>query len=362
MTAASRERLGVIFGGLSTEHEVSVTSARSILREADEERFEVVPLGVTRGGQWLTPEESRRRLERTADEQMRDIGDDRREGVLAYPEVLEVLGGLDIAFPIIHGRYGEDGTLQGLFELANVAYVGAGVAASAVGMDKELMRAVFEAHEIPQARHLVLREIDGVPPPNESLRDVEATFGYPCFVKPCNAGSSVGISKARSREDVQEAVAEALRHDRKVMIEEALEGQEVECAVLGNDAPEASPVGEIRPSAEFYDYQSKYLDDSAALIVPAELDEATTERVRELALRAFLAIDAAGLSRVDFFVSATGEVRCIEINTLPGFTPISMYPRLWQEAGVGYSTLISRLVDLGLERAERRRQHAGSLS
>ena len=362
MTAASRERLGVIFGGLSTEHEVSVTSARSILREADEERFEVVPLGVTRGGQWLTPEESRRRLERTADEQMRDIGDDRGEGVLAYPEVLEVLGGLDIAFPIIHGRYGEDGTLQGLFELANVAYVGAGVAASAVGMDKELMRAVFEAHEIPQARHLVLREIDGVPPPNESLRDVEATFGYPCFVKPCNAGSSVGISKARSREDVQEAVAEALRHDRKVMIEEALEGQEVECAVLGNDAPEASPVGEIRPSAEFYDYQSKYLDDSAALIVPAELDEATTERVRELALRAFLAIDAAGLSRVDFFVSATGEVRCIEINTLPGFTPISMYPRLWQEAGVGYSTLISRLVDLGLERAERRRQHAGSLS
>lgn len=362
MTAARRQRLGVIFGGISAEHEVSVTSARSILREADAERFEVIPLGVTRGGHWLTPEESRLRLERTVGEHMRDIGADPGEGILAYPEVLEILGSLDIAFPIVHGTYGEDGTLQGLFELADVAYVGAGVAASAVGMDKELMRATFEAHDIPQARYLVLREIDGEPPPGEVLRDIEQAIGYPCFVKPCNAGSSVGVSKARSREDVHEAVTEALRHDRKVLIEEALEGQEVECAILGNDQPEASPVGEIRPSAEFYDYQSKYLDDSADLIVPAELDERTTARVQELALRAFLAIDAAGLSRVDFFVDPAGEVRCIEINTLPGFTPISMYPRLWQEAGISYRELISRLIDLGLERAERRRRRARSLS
>ena len=362
MSAGRRERLGVIFGGISTEHEVSVTSARSILREADEERFDVVPLGITRGGHWLTPAESRRRLDRTAEESVRDIGDDAGEGVLAYAEALEELRSLDIAFPIVHGTYGEDGTLQGLFELADLAYVGAGVAASAVGMDKELMRAVFASHDIPQARHLIFREIDGVPPPEAAFREIEQALGYPCFVKPCSAGSSVGVSKVRSREDVSEAVAEALRHDRKVMIEEALEGQEVECAVLGNDAPEASPVGEIRPSTEFYDYQSKYLDDSADLIFPAELDDATTERVRELALRAFLAIDAAGLGRVDFFVSPDGEVRCLEINTLPGFTPISMYPRLWQETGLSYGALISRLVDLGLERAERRRQRAHSLS
>jgi D-alanine-D-alanine ligase len=362
VTATGRERLGVVFGGLSSEHEVSVTSARSIMREADSDRFEVIPFGITRGGQWLTPDESRRRLERAAAEDVRDIGDDAGTGVLDYPEVLAELGALDVAFPIVHGPYGEDGTLQGMFELADVAYVGAGVAASAVGMDKELMRSVFAAHEIPQAPYLVVREVDGEPPSNEVLREVERVVGYPCFIKPCNGGSSVGVSKARSSEDVHEAVAVALTHDRKVLVEQALEGQEVECAVLGNDAPEASPVGEIRPSTEFYDYQSKYLDDSAELIVPAELDEAAAERVRELALRAFLAIDAAGLSRVDFFVTPEGDVRCLEINTLPGFTPISMYPRLWQETGVSYSDLISRLVDLGLERAEGRRRRAHTLS
>ena len=362
MTARARQRLGVIFGGLSSEHEVSVTSARSILREADRERFEVVPLGITRGGRWLSPQESMTRLERTSSGDTRDIGDDPGRGVLEDGVVLEALASLDVAFPIVHGTNGEDGTLQGLLELADVAYVGAGVAASAVGMDKELMRSTFAAAAIPQARHVVLRETDGSPPSTEALRDAERELGYPCFVKPCGGGSSVGVSKARSREDMQQAVNDALRYDRKVLVEEALDGQEVECAVLGNDAPEASPLGEIRPSTEFYDYRSKYLDDSAALIVPAQVDAATAERVRELALRAFRAIDAAGLSRVDFFVAPDGDIRCIEINTLPGFTPISMYPRLWQEAGLSYRELISRLVDLGVERAERRRQRASTVA
>jgi D-alanine-D-alanine ligase len=351
MTArtAPRQRLAVVFGGRSAEHEVSVTSARSIMREADAERFEVIPFGITRGGAWLTPEETRARLARVEAGETRGIGEDPGAGALAYPEVLAALRTVDAVFPIVHGTFGEDGTLQGLLEMADLAYVGSGVAASAVGMDKELMRAVFASAAIPQTEYRVLRDDEVRAPSSEVLRDLEA-LGYPCFVKPCNGGSSVGVGKARSREDLDAAIAEAGRHDRKVIVERALTGREVECAVLGNADPRPSPLGEIRPRREFYDYAAKYLEDSTDLVVPAAVDDATAARVQALAVRAFRALDCAGLSRVDFFVQPDGDIRCLEVNTLPGFTPISMYPRLWQQAGVAYRDLISRLVDLGLER------------
>ena len=358
MTVTSLQRLAVIFGGRSNEHEVSVASARSVMREADPARFEVIPFGITRGGTWLTPAETRARLERVETGERRDIGDEPGEGVFAYPDTVAGLRTVDVAFPIVHGTFGEDGTMQGLLEMAELPYVGPGVAASATGMDKELMRAVFAANGIPQARYLVLRDAEVRSPGPETARVVEQEIGFPCFVKPANGGSSVGVSKARSREEFGDALAEAARFDRKVLVEAALTGREVECAVLGNHDPKPSPLGEIRPSTEFYDYKAKYLDDSAALIVPAEVDGPTTACVQDLAVRAYRALDCAGLSRVDFFVEPSGDVKCIEVNTLPGFTPISMYPRLWQEAGISYRDLISRLVDLGIERFEEVRAHA----
>jgi D-alanine-D-alanine ligase len=356
MTAATRQRLALIFGGRSTEHEVSVTSARGVMREADPERFDVIPLGITKNGAWLTTEETRARLARVDAGERRDIGDDAGGGILAFPEAMATLGSADVVFPIVHGTFGEDGTMQGLLEMADLPYVGPGVAASAIGLDKALMRDLFRAHDIPQARYLVLTDDEVHSPSEETLRSVEREIGYPCFVKPANGGSSVGVGKARSREDIAGAIAGAAAFDRKVLVEEGLEGQEVECAVLGHRDPQPSPLGEIAPSTEFYDYEAKYLDDSAALIVPARVDEATARRVQEYAVRAFRALECSGLSRVDFFVEPSGGVKCIELNTLPGFTPISMYPRLWQEAGVSYRELISRLVDFGFERFREARR------
>ena len=344
--------LAVVFGGRSPEHEVSVVSARSILREADPARFNVIPFGITRGGAWLTPEQTLARLEAVERGGTDHLGDEPGEGVLAYPAVLAGLAEADVVFPIVHGPQGEDGTLQGLLELAEKPYVGAGVGASAVGMDKAYMRAVLAAVGIPQARYAVI-EGDARA---DTLRAVERDIGYPCFVKPANGGSSIGISKARSRDDLGAAIRAAARYDRKVLVEEAIEGREIECAVLGNAEPEPSPLGEIRPHADFYTYDSKYGDVGADLLVPADLPDGTTQQVQAVAVEAYRAVDCAGLARVDCFVTADEQIRVIELNTLPGFTPISMYPRLWEHAGMTYSALISRLVDLALERHAATRQ------
>ena len=354
----TRTRLAVICGGKSPEHAVSVVSGRSIIREADAERFEVIPFGITTGGHWLLPDETRERLARAEAGETDTLGDEAGEGVLARTEVLAALAEVDVAFPIVHGRFGEDGTLQGLLELADKPYVGSGVAASAVGMDKMLMRAVFASAGLPQAKYTVLRDESVRAPARERFADVEAKIGYPCFVKPANGGSSLGVSKASSREDLTEAVALASRYDRKVLVEEAIAGREVECAVLGNADPQASPLGEIRPRAEFYSYEAKYADDSTELVVPAELAPSTTEAVQQIAIRAYRALDCAGLARVDCFVTPDDDVRLIEVNTLPGFTPISMYPRLWQYAGLSYPALITRLVGLALERHAETRSYA----
>jgi D-alanine-D-alanine ligase len=353
-----RTRLAVICGGRSPEHAVSVVSARSILREADAARFEAIAIGITRGGRWLTPDETRARLARVEAGETDTLGDEVGDGLLAQPAVLAALADVDVVFPIVHGRMGEDGTLQGLLEAADKPYVGSGVAASAIGMDKEHMRAVFGAAGLPQPRYAVLRDEGARTPTSEALRDVERDLGYPCFVKPANGGSSLGVSKANTREDLIDALALAARYDRKVLVEAAMRGREVECAVLGNADPQPSPLGEITPHAEFYSYEAKYADDATELSVPAVLPEATAQRVQEYAMRAFRAVDCAGMARVDFFVDPPDSIQIIEVNTLPGFTPISMYPRLWQHAGVSYPALITRLVDLALERYEEARAYA----
>ncbi|MCH7812199.1 MAG: D-alanine--D-alanine ligase, partial [Chloroflexi bacterium] len=257
---------------------------------------------------------------------------------------------IDVAFPLIHGTFGEDGTLQGLLELAGVPYVGAGVAASAIGMDKALMKRLFRQAGLDTVEHIVVRATGYRADAEAIASAIDAQIGYPAFVKPANGGSSVGISKVRSREDLGHAFCVAFRYDRKVLVERAVEAREVECAVLGNDDPEPSPVGEVRYTREFYDYEAKYLDPNTELIIPADLPEETAGRVQELAVRGYRAIDCAGMGRMDFFLAEDGRLYIDEINTLPGFTPASMYPRLWQHAGLAYGDLIARLVELALER------------
>ena len=343
------DRLGVIFGGQSGEHEVSVVSAQHVI-EAVRDRFDVVPIGVTKSGAWLTPEETARQLEREDEPFKKAMEQSNAEGILARPETLAALREIDVAFPLIHGTFGEDGTLQGLLELAGVPYVGAGVAASAIGMDKALMKRLFRQAGLDTVEHIVVRANGYKADAGAITSAIDAQIGYPAFVKPANGGSSVGISKVRSREDLAHAFCVAFRYDRKVLVERAVEAREVECAVLGNDDPEPSPVGEVRYTREFYDYEAKYLDPNTELIIPAELPEETAGRVQELAVRGYRAIDCAGMGRMDFFLAEDGRLYIDEINTLPGFTPASMYPRLWQHAGLAYGDLIARLVELALER------------
>ncbi len=350
---AERLRLGVIFGGQSGEHEVSVVSAQSVI-SAVSDRFDVVPLGVTKTGAWLSPEEAARQLARDDEAYKKTLALPEAEGILARPATLAALREIDVAFPLIHGTFGEDGTLQGLLELAGVPYVGAGVAASAIGMDKALMKRLFRQAGLDVVEHIVVRAGRYRADADEVRGAIESSIGYPAFVKPANGGSSVGITKVRSREDVGPALCLAFRYDRKVLVERAAEAREVECAVLGNDEPEPSPLGEIRYTGEFYDYEAKYLDPDTKLIIPAELPEATARRIQELAVRGFRAIDCAGMGRMDFFLTEDDRVYIDEINTLPGFTTSSMYPLLWQEAGLGYDELIARLVDLALERHQER--------
>jgi D-alanine-D-alanine ligase len=349
-----RLRLGLVFGGRSVEHEVSVVSAQHVIAAADPERFEVVPIGVAKSGVWLTREETERQLARPEPPFKKRL--EAPEGATRpIARLLDALEGIDVVFPLVHGTHGEDGTLQGLLELADLPYVGCGVAASAVGMDKALMKAVFLGDGLPVVEHVIVQVSEWSDNPFEAARAIEDELHYPCFVKPANGGSSVGVSKVKTREELIAAVAEASKYDRKLIVEAAMEGREVECGVLGNDRPQASRVGEIRYKREFYDYEAKYLDPRTEVIAPAELAEETVRRVQELSLRAFAAIDGAGMSRVDFFLLGDGSLVIEEINTIPGFTPASMYPRLWQAGGVSYSELVSRLVDLAIARHREKR-------
>jgi D-alanine-D-alanine ligase len=354
--ASTRLKVGILFGGRSAEHEVSVVSAQGVMGALDAERFQAVPIGVTKQGTWLTPADTERALTAIRREKFQALEEPLGQGILHRTQALGALRRVDVVFPLIHGTSGEDGSLQGFLELAEIPYVGAGVAASAVGMDKVLQKAIYRQHGFPVPDDIVVLASRWRADPAAVVREVEAAIPYPTFVKPANSGSSIGTSKARSREDVEQALEEAFRYDRKVLVEVAVEGRQVEVAVLGNDEPEASPVGEITFEGEFYDYHAKYEDPNTRLHIPADIPGETAEEARALALAAYRAIDCAGLGRVDFFLAPQGNLVLNEVNTIPGFTPMSMYPKLWDHVGLFYPDLITRLIELALEQHEEKRR------
>ena len=349
MSDPRRIRIGVLFGGRSGEHEVSLRSAASVIAALDRTKYQVVPIAIAKAGKWLSPAQSMKLL---PPEQRSDSAPSRDLTIRPVPGSTDAV---DVIFPVLHGTFGEDGTVQGLLELAGVPYVGAGVLGSAVGMDKDVMKRLFRERDLPTPEHLTLLRSQVAGQRSQTVRTIERRFRYPMFVKPANLGSSVGITKAHKRKELLAALNLAAQFDRKVMVERAIDGREIECSVLGNDAPEASVPGEVIPSREFYDYEAKYIDENSRLIIPARLTRAQTRRVQQLAVAAFLACECSGMARVDFFLERrTGRVLLNEINTIPGFTSISMYPKLWEASGVGYSELIDRLIRLALERHEEK--------
>lgn len=367
-----KKRVAVIFGGQSSEHEVSRVSAESVLKNIDRSKFDVVMIGITKEGKWLHYDGPVEKLstgewESIAEASAKDEKD--TQSIIDKNSVRDFLNKLcsyqgkkiDVVFPVLHGCNGEDGTIQGLLELADIPYVGCGVLGSALGMDKGFAKIVFEKEGIPQARYLVFTRKQVRQEPKQLAKQIEDAIGYPCFVKPCNAGSSVGVSKVHNGIELGKALSIAAKFDRRILVEEFVDGREVECAVLGNDDPKASIVGEIIPCNEFYDYEAKYSSQSTSEIkIPADLPEETVNKIREYAIRAFKALDCAGLSRVDFFVHRkTGKVYINEINTLPGFTSISMYPKLWDACGITYNKLIDKLIDLAVERFENSKKSIG---
>jgi len=390
-------RVGVLFGGRSGEHEVSLLSAASVLKAIDPKKYEITPIGITKEGRWVTSTDADRLLtgESASEPRALRAGDPetttsaavlaRGESVIVPPVPSETKTGalvpfetdartldlhasasasplsLDVIFPVLHGTFGEDGTIQGLFELAGIAYVGSGVLGSATGMDKDIMKRLFAAAKLPIPKHVSFLRSEWEASPKKTIARIESALKYPLFVKPANLGSSVGITKAHDRKELTPAIDIAAGYDRKIVVEQGVGGKrgkarELEVAVLGNDNPQASVVGEIVPGKEFYDYEAKYLSEGSDLIIPARLTKAQTKQVQQMAIDAFRACDCSGLARVDFLMEPTsstgrpGRIYLNEINTMPGFTSISMYPKLWAASGIEYPELIDRLITLALER------------
>jgi len=389
-------RVGILFGGRSGEHEVSLLSAASVFNAIDKDKFEVVPIGITKEGRWVTAADAERLLKgewEHHEERHLRAGDPettpgaavlaRGESVVVPPEphtrenslapfqtdaahlarrAADRAIDVDVIFPVLHGTFGEDGTIQGLLELADIPYVGAGVLGSAAGMDKDIMKSLFRAAGLPIVRHVTFLRADWESTPKKVQKLVESKLKYPVFVKPANLGSSVGISKVHNRKELGPAIEEAARFDRKIVIEQGVGGKqkarEIECSVLGNDQPAASVPGEILPCKEFYDYDAKYLDEGSELIIPAKLTKAETKKVQQIAIGAFKAVDCSGLARVDFLMEPkTQKIFLNEINTMPGFTAISMYPKLWAATGISYPELIEKLIQLGIERHEDKKKN-----
>jgi D-alanine-D-alanine ligase len=380
---AKKLRVGILFGGRSGEHEVSLLSAASILKAIDRRKFDVVPIGITKEGRWLAAGDAHNLLQgndstitrklRAGDPEVTPGAKLLHQGI---PTLMAPMPGpqgpegkaIDVVFPALHGTFGEDGTIQGLFELAGIAYVGSGVLGSAAGMDKDVMKRLFAQAKLPIVRHVTLLRADWENSPRKAIAQVEAALPYPVFVKPANLGSSVGISKAHNRKELAPALKLAARYDRKLIVELGVGGKkakarELEVGVLGNDDPQASVVGEIVPGKEFYDYEAKYLSEGSVPVIPAKLTRAETKQVREMAVAAFRACDLSGLARVDFLMEPEGKRRIFvnEVNTLPGFTRISMYPKLWEATGVKYRNLITRLIELALERQKEKSRTTYSL-
>jgi len=357
-------RVGVIFGGRSGEHEVSLVSARGIMAALDKDKYEIIPIGITREGRWIAggdPLAALRGEPSEAAHQTALLGDPTQRGLIPAEAARDLTETrrveMDVIFPVLHGPYGEDGTLQGLLELADVPYVGAGVLGSALGMDKAVMKDVFKAHGLPIADYLVYKRVELDRRQAEIENEIEKNLGYPCFVKPANLGSSVGITKAHDRTELGPALQLAAAYDRKIVAERGINAREIECSVLGNDDPVASVLGEVIPSREFYSYEAKYIDDRSQLVIPANLPQGLAERIRKLAVRAFLAVDCAGMARVDFLLDRVTLDVCVnELNTIPGFTPISMYPKLWEASGLPYPELIDRLIRLALQRHQEKQR------
>lgn len=366
-------RLGLLFGGRSGEHEVSLTSAASVLKALDPAKYEVVPIGITREGSW--------RVGKAAETLLPGAGHSSLAAERLLPAVLEngklVMASadptapqlvplhrnstaglkpqIDVMFPVLHGTFGEDGTVQGLLELAGIPYVGAGVLASATGMDKDIMKRLFRDAGLPVVPWLLLSRSEWESDSARVRKMVAATIGFPLFVKPGNLGSSVGISKVHNARELPPALDLASQYDRKILVEHAVVGREIECAVLGNEHPEASVPGEIVPVNEFYDYEAKYVKEGSNVIIPARLTHRQVKRIKDYSVRAFQAIDCAGMARVDFLLDRQGGKTFVnEINTIPGFTPISMYPKLWEASGLTYSKLLDRLIQLALERHQQK--------
>jgi D-alanine-D-alanine ligase len=370
-------RIGILFGGRSGEHEVSLLSAASILNAIDKTKYEVTPIGITKQGQWLTSSAAQHLL--AGDTKPAPVAKKRAATksieLRASTDLAQQSGSLaqslDVIFPVLHGTFGEDGTIQGLFELADLAYVGSGVLGSATGMDKSAMKQLFAAAGLPQTPHVNLLRSEWKADAKRCIKRIEKKLDYPVFVKPANLGSSVGISKVHDRKELAPAMDLAASYDRKLIIEQGVGGpgvkpRELEVAVLGNDSPEASVVGEIIPGAEFYDYNAKYHSDASIPIIPAKLSKSESKQIREMAIAAFRACDCAGLARVDFLMEpatknkrgkhSNARIYLNEINTMPGFTSISMYPKLWEATGVPYQQLIDRLITLAAERHEEKQQ------
>ncbi len=362
--------VGIIFGGRSEEHEVSLMSATSIIKAIDKDKYNVIPLGITKEGRWMLYNGPIEEIESGGWEGISNklLQDKPQEGTFSIipigskevqdsgnmPPYLE--NKIDVIFPALHGPYGEDGTIQGLLEIANIPYVGTGVLASSLCMDKAYAKKIFEIEGLPVVEYLVIMRNRLKIHIKDYISIIEKSFGYPVFVKPANLGSSVGISKCHDKDELIAGLYEAAKHDRRIMAERSVDCREIECAVLGNDEPEASVVGEVVPSHEFYDYESKYFDDGKSkLIIPAEISEEKSQEIRQMAITAYKALDCSGLSRVDFFIEKdTENVYINEINTMPGFTKYSMYPQLWQKTGLPYDQLIDKLIQLAIERFEEK--------
>ena len=375
--AKRKIRVGIVFGGRSGEHEVSLASATSVMANLDGDKYEAVPIAITKEGSWLLGTKPQELLaagrgvhEDSAQEESEPTrvvtltGDPRLQRLIAVEqgEDLGSAGALDVIFPVLHGTYGEDGALQGLLEMANVPYVGCGVLGSALGMDKENLKIIFQRVGLPVGDYHVYRRSAWERAPEPNLDAIEQRLGYPNFVKPVNLGSSVGVNKAHNRAELLHFINEATEYDRKIIIEQGIDCRELECAALGNDEPLISVVGEVISSNEFYDYRAKYIDNKSQTVIPADVPQTITEEVRRQAALAFQALDLSGLARVDFFLErGTNQVYINEVNTMPGFTSISMYPKLWEASGLPYKELIDRLIELALERHADRQRNRTSL-
>jgi D-alanine-D-alanine ligase len=357
----SRIRIGVIFGGRSSEHQVSLVSAASVMHALSPDRYEVVPIGITPDGRWISSASVLGLLKGggvpATQPEHTLLPEPGRQGLIAAGSGVSDPIRLDVIFPVLHGTFGEDGTMQGLLELADIPYVGAGVLGSAVGMDKIVQKQLFEQAAIPVPRYCWFYSAAVREAPRKAVAVVERRLRYPVFVKPANTGSSVGISKAHDRKEVLRAFEDAVQYDRKVIVEQGIPGvREIEVSVLGNDDPEASVPGEIIPSNEFYDYDAKYVDGKSTAVIPAKIPKASAQKVREYAVRAYCAIDCAGMARADFLMAKrTGRIYLNELNTIPGFTAISMYPKLWEASGLSYPDLLDRLIQLAIERHRQTR-------